>query len=132
MNNTLKILLVEDCPSNVLIIELYLQDEPVEIHVAKNGQVGVDMFKSERYELVLMDIMMPVMDGLDATRLMREYERENGLVPVPIVAVTAHASQENRSRAAEVGCSGFLCKPVRKSTLMEVVSEADNRRSLPN
>lgn len=132
MNDTLRILVVEDCPSNVLIIELYLQDAPVIIDVAENGKRGVELFRRARYDLVLMDIMMPVMDGVDATRLIREHEREQGQNPVPVVAVTAHASDENRERALNAGCTGFLSKPVRKQTLMEVVSEADSLRRLPN
>ena len=71
--------------------------------MAENGQEAVEKFKEDDYDVVLMDIQMPVLDGYGATKAIREYERENNLSPTPIIAVTAHAFQENEDLAYEAG-----------------------------
>jgi len=119
--NTLKILLAEDCENNVLLVQLYLKKFPYSIDVAENGHEAFKMFQDKEYDVVLMDIEMPVTDGYKATKLMRDFEKENSRVKTPIVAVTAHALPENEDRAYEVGCDFFLTKPVRKADLISTV-----------
>lgn len=119
----LRILLVEDSEDNVLVMQLYLKKYPYRLDVAENGQVGVDMFKAAQYDLVLMDIQMPVMDGYEATREIRRYESAQGKTKAPIIAVTAHASEENHRMVLEAGCDDFITKPVPKAKLLEAIQK---------
>ncbi|MBU1612335.1 MAG: response regulator [Proteobacteria bacterium] len=120
-SETLRILLVEDSEDNVLVMQLYLKKFPYRLDVAENGQVGVDMFKQAKYDLVLMDIQMPIMDGYEATREIRRFEGEQGRSKAPIIAVTAHASEENHRMVLEAGCDDFITKPVPKAKLLEAI-----------
>ena len=117
----INILLVEDCESNVLLIELYLKDFPCVLDVADNGLVGLEKFMETRYDVVLMDIQMPVMDGYESTRRMREVERGDGRGRTPVIAITAHAFTENREKVLAAGCDRFMTKPVSKADLLGVI-----------
>jgi CheY-like chemotaxis protein len=88
---------------------------------AENGQAAADKVMSGRYDLVLMDVQMPVMDGYTATRTIRSWERETNSTPVPIIALTAHALAEESDNAREAGCTAHLTKPVRKLTLLSAI-----------
>ncbi len=118
----LQILMAEDHAANRRVVELFLMDSPVLLEMAVNGEEAVRMYKTGDYDLVLMDIEMPLLDGYEATRRIRSWEEEHGLDPVPIVALTAHALQEHRLRSKEAGCSGFLTKPIKKKVLYEAIS----------
>ncbi len=117
----LHILLVEDSEDNILVMQLYLKKHPYQIDVAKNGLIGLEMFKKAHYDLVLMDIQMPVMDGYEATRKIRCFEAEQGSDKTHIIAVTAHASEENHRLVLEAGCDDFITKPVPRATLLEAI-----------
>lgn len=117
----LRILLVEDNPDNRLLVRAYLKKLPYEIDEAENGQAAVEKFKSRDYDLVLMDIQMPVLDGHRATEAIREWERHAGRPPKPVIALTAHAIKEEIDRCMAAGCSAHLSKPVKKSTLLEAI-----------
>lgn len=119
-----KILLVEDSADNVLVMQLYLKKFPYRLDVADNGEDGVRLFRETGYNLVLMDIQMPVMDGYEATKAMRTIETEQGRDRTPIYAVTAHASEENRIKVLEAGCDDFITKPVPKAKFLEAVQSA--------
>ena len=81
------------------------------------------MFKSKPYDLVLMDVQMPIMDGHTATREIRAYETEQGTAAIPVIALTAHAIKEDMERSIEAGCSAHLTKPIKKQTLLTALSE---------
>lgn len=117
----LKILLAEDCENNVLLVQLYLKKLPYSIDVAENGDIAVEKFMQDDYDVVLMDIEMPFTDGYEATGRIRTYEKNKSLSKTPIIAVTAHALPENEERAYDVGCDYFLTKPVRKTDLIDIV-----------
>ncbi|TIH12971.1 response regulator [Marinifilum sp. JC120] len=119
----LNILLAEDCENNVLLVQLYLKKLPYSIDVAENGSEAFELFQRKVYDVVLMDIEMPVTDGYEATTLIRGFEQENSREKTPIVAVTAHALPENEDKAYEVGCDYFLTKPVRKADLISTVQK---------
>ena len=85
------------------------------------GLKAVDMFRASPYDLVLMDIQMPVMDGRQATRTIRAFEQESGREPVPILALTAHAIREEVEQCLEAGCTAHLTKPIRKAVLLEAI-----------
>jgi CheY-like chemotaxis protein len=81
------------------------------------------MFRNGNYDLVLMDLQMPVMDGLTATAMIRKWEKESHRVTVPIIALTAHAYEERARESLAVGCSAHLTKPVRKATLLAEIQK---------
>jgi len=117
----LKILLVEDNPDNRLLIEAFLKKFPIEIDEAENGQVAVDKFKDNKYDIVLMDMQMPVMDGFTATKIIRDWEKKNNRSETPILALTAYAMKEDRDKTLEAGCSDYLTKPLKKEKLLETL-----------
>lgn len=118
---SLNILLAEDCENNVLLVQLYLKKLPYTIDVAENGEIAVEKFMQNDYDIVLMDIEMPCTDGYEATGRIRSYEKSRSMSKTPIIAVTAHALPENEDRAYAAGCDYFLTKPVKKNDLIEVV-----------
>ncbi len=118
-----KILLAEDNEDNVVLIKLFFKKAPYEIINADNGQIALDLFKEQDFDLVLMDMEMPVMNGLTATKEIRTYEKETGKTPVPILALTAHAMASHQRESFDAGCDGHLTKPIKKTTLIEKVEE---------
>ncbi|MGB4068520.1 MAG: response regulator [Nitrospira sp.] len=117
----LRVLLVEDSPDNQLLVRAYLTPTDYFLDVAEHGAIALDRFKSVHYDVILMDVQMPVMDGYAATRAIRSWERDHDLPPTPIIALTALALKEEGARIFEAGCNTHLTKPVKKSTLLEVL-----------
>ncbi len=121
----LNILLVEDNVANRKLIEHYLKKTPHRMDTAENGRIALDKVTGNvsGYDLVLMDMEMPVMDGLTATRKIREWESGQGNGRTTIVALTAHAMVEFKEKGMEAGCDGYLTKPIKKKVLLEVIKE---------
>lgn len=117
----LSILLADDAKDNVMLILAYLQQTPHRIEVADNGAEAVEMFKQNHYDLVLMDVQMPVMDGYTATGLIRQWEQKRNVAPVPIIALTANALKEDEQRSLDAGCNGHLTKPIRKGIFLAAI-----------
>lgn len=101
-----KILIAEDVDSNFILLKNMLGDNYILLW-AKDGYEAVEMYKRDEPDLILMDIKMPRMDGLEATRIIRSYSKE-----IPIIALTAYAFEADKERALEVGCNDFVTKPV--------------------
>ena len=120
-SENLKILLVDDAPDNVLLVKAYLSLTSYEVDVAENGAIAVEMFKRKAYDLVLMDIQMPVMDGHTATRQMREWEREQGCRTGVILALTAHSLEMDRQKSLAAGCNAHLTKPIKMDVLLDAI-----------
>ena len=120
---SLRILLAEDSQDNVLLIEAYLKASGYTADVARNGQIALEKFISGKYDVVLMDVQMPIMDGYSAARRIRQWETENGATPVPILALTAHALPEEVRKSFDAGCTAHLTKPIRKATLLAAIEE---------
>jgi PAS domain S-box-containing protein len=120
----LKILLADDSPDNRLLVQAYFKKMPYTIDEAENGAMAVEMFKGCAYDLVLMDIEMPIMDGYSATRAIRAIENETGRGHVPILALTASVLTEALGKALEAGCDAHIAKPVKKATLLAAVHKA--------
>ena len=116
--NGLKVLLIEDSPENQILITTYLRKEGAQIKAASNGAQGVHIALNENFDLVLMDIQMPVLDGYEATKKLRQSH-----YPKPIIALTAHAMKEERDRCLKSGFTEYLTKPVQKNLLYEVLSK---------
>ncbi|MBG0791355.1 MAG: response regulator [Desulfovibrionaceae bacterium] len=119
----ISILIAEDSLSNQDLLALYFRKTACVLDFADNGSQAVEKFKSNRYDMVLMDIFMPVMDGLDATREIRAFEQQDDRDATPVVAVTASAFEEDRQQAIDAGCTGFLTKPIRKADIFGCVAE---------
>ena len=111
------VLVAEDVDSNFLLLKTLL-GKRCNLLWAKNGEDAVNQFKEHQPDLILMDIKMPHMDGLEATRLIRSYSKE-----VPIVALTAFAFEPDKDRAIEAGCDDFLTKPVSQNALEKVLDK---------
>jgi len=118
-----KILLVEDMPDNRLLIKAYLKRSPYQLDEAENGEEAVARFKQNAYDLVLMDVQMPVMDGHTATREIRSWEQQQQHRGVPIIALTAHAVKEDMDKSLAAGCNDHLTKPIKKATLLQVLEQ---------
>jgi PAS domain S-box-containing protein len=121
MDRRPRVLLAEDAEANILLIQAYLTQEPVDLDVVENGRLAVERFKTNNYDLVFMDVQMPEMDGHTATREIRRWEKECGLPPKPIIALTAHALQEEVEKSIEAGCTAHLTKPVRRKTILDAL-----------
>lgn len=124
----LRILLVEDNEDNQLLIQAFLKKTPFTVHAARNGLEAFELFKSGTYDLILMDIEMPVMDGYQATRLIRKHEQKVGMKPTPIIALTAHAFRADEERSLAAGCSAHLSKPIEKTKLINVIDKYTTNR----
>ena len=90
---------------------------------AENVGEAIVQIRKKRYDLVLMDVQMPVMDGHTATREIRSWEAAQGADAVPVVALTAHAIKEDTERSLATGCTAHLTKPIKKQTLLNALSE---------
>lgn len=125
----LRVLMAEDSEDNVYLVRCYLQGSGIVLDEASNGKAAVEKFVSGRYDLVLMDIQMPVQDGYSATRAIRNWEKEHGAPPTPILALTANALKGDSEKSLEAGCNAHLTKPVEKATLLEAVYAQAGKRS---
>ncbi len=117
-----RILLVDDNEDNRNLLYLYLRNTPFTLETAENGAEAVTMFKRSPFDMVFMDIEMPVMDGYEATQKLRQWEKEQHLETTPIIALTAHAFVRFRKKCMEAGCSDYLTKPIRRATLIHTIS----------
>jgi signal transduction histidine kinase len=116
-----KVLLVEDNPVNVMVASVTLRNSGCEVALAANGKIGVEMAISGKYDCILMDVRMPVMDGLEATRQIREIEKTTGH-HVPIIALTASALTDDRNECFEAGMDDYLGKPFNLDSLKNTLS----------
>jgi CheY-like chemotaxis protein len=116
----MRILVADDAVVNLRLIQSYLKDSPYAVDAAPNGLAALEKFQSGSYDLVLMDIHMPVMDGYTATRI-RAWELENQKRPTPVLALTANAFEEERQASLAAGCDAHLVKPIRKAELLEAI-----------
>ncbi|MTI94634.1 MAG: PAS domain S-box protein [Firmicutes bacterium] len=118
-----RLLLVDDSPDNLLLMQRFLQDADLIVDVGEDGVQAVDMFKKNKYDLVLMDIQMPNMDGLEATATIRQWEATHDMQPTPVIALTAYAFQEDIDKCLAAGCDAHLAKPVKKDKLLKFIAD---------
>lgn len=120
--DVVRVLLAEDLQLNQLVVVKMLHILGCHVDVADNGLEAVERFGSADYDLILMDCQMPSMDGLEATRRIRQLELEQGHEhPVVIVACTANVLESDRERCLEAGMDDFLCKPISLKVLHDAV-----------
>jgi len=113
-----KVLVVEDVLDNQMLTKLYLARKGMKVQFANNGLEGVEKAMGEHYDLILMDMQMPVMDGYTATRELREKGYRK-----PIIALTAHAMKEDREKCLQAGCDDYLTKPLDSGVLYDAISK---------
>jgi len=120
----LRILLADDSPDNRFLIERFLSKTVHSLDQAEDGQQALDKVTSGHYDLVLLDMDMPVKNGFEAVAELRAWEREEraGRDPIPVLALTAYALDDHRQRALDAGCTEHLTKPISKARLLEVVA----------
>ena len=127
----LHILLAEDNRVNQLVVVKMLERDGHTVQLVQDGALAVEASAQSRFDLILMDIHMPVLDGLRATQLIRERERRTKTF-VPIIALSAGVLQEERSRCSEVGMNGFLAKPLRRQDLRVMIARLSGPPSKAN
>lgn len=138
LDRPLSILLADDSADNRLLIAAYLKKSRYVLDEVEDGQAALDRFMTRAYDVVLMDIQMPILDGYNAVRMIREWETANKRQRTPIIALTASALENDVRRAHQIGCDLHVSKPVKKSTLLEAIanvvenSERDNAVAKPN
>jgi CheY-like chemotaxis protein len=118
-----RLLVAEDSPDNRLLVRAYLKGRPYQLTFEEDGKAAVDRLTTTDFDLILMDVRMPVMDGLDATRAIRAIERERGTAPIPIIALTANAGLEDIERSRKAGCNAHLSKPISKLELLGAIEK---------
>ena len=129
----LRILLVDDSDDNRSLILAYLKNTQSQIEIAENGLIATQMFQQNRYDVILMDVEMPVMDGYEATREIRKIEAITGAAPTPVFALTAHAFADMAVQGYAAGFTALLTKPIRKVTLLEAIAgQSTPRESEPD
>ena len=119
----LKILLVDDNVENRYIVKKYLAKYDFEIREAVDGIHAIECFKKEKFDITFMDINMPKMDGLTATREIRAWEKQNGLNNALIIALSANAFTKEFSKAKDAGCDDYLTKPISRSKLITMIKK---------
>ena len=129
----LKILIVEDNIIIQKVATLNLNKMGHKVRVASNGIEAVDMFKNEAFDMILMDIQMPEMDGVEATTIIRQWERNNNTKnPIPIVAMTANSLQSDKEHFKSVGMNDYLGKPFNNAELAHVVERISRKLKRKN
>ena len=124
IQNPLTILLVEDDKVNQLVVSSILKKSGHEIEIANNGVEALELLDSKLYDAIIMDIQMPIMDGIETTRLIRE--NEGTLRHTPIIALTAFALQGDRERFLSKGMDEYISKPIVRSQLLEALDRVSN------
>ncbi|MDQ6700607.1 MAG: response regulator [Acidobacteriota bacterium] len=127
-----RILVADDSEDNLFLIRSYLKGAEYALDAVENGEEAVRKFTTGHYDLVLMDMQMPIMDGYTATRQIREWEREHRAEPTPILSLTAYALKEEYEKSMKAGCTAHLTKPIRQQTLLTAIREhASRKRETP-
>jgi CheY-like chemotaxis protein len=124
----LRVLVVEDNPVNQRLASRLLEKRGHRVTVTANGREAVESVEKQTFDLILMDVQMPEMDGFEATAVIRNREKHNG-GHVPIIALTAHAMKGDRERCLAEGMDGYLTKPIRSQELDEVLETYLARRA---
>ena len=120
----LKILLAEDKIQNQMLVVALLEQWGHEIDLARDGREAVESCRRNSYDVVLMDVQMPRMGGVEATEAIRRLEQENSSRHTPIIAVTAHAMKGDRERCLDAGMDDYVTKPIRRQELFDAIERS--------
>jgi PAS domain S-box-containing protein len=127
----MRVLLAEDHPTNRRVVELILGAAGVDLTSVENGAEAVDMAARSHFDLILMDMQMPVMDGLTAIRAIRRREARTGVAPTPIYTLTANAMPEHAQASEAAGADGHITTPITADGLLRVVEQVWNEKTVP-
>jgi signal transduction histidine kinase/CheY-like chemotaxis protein len=119
-----RVLLAEDHPTNQKVVQLVLDSVGIDPVIVENGALALEVLRAERFDVVLMDMQMPELDGLSATTRLRAWEREQGLPRTPVIMLTANALDEHMKASFEAGADQHLSKPIRADALIEAIIHA--------
>jgi CheY-like chemotaxis protein len=125
----LSVLLAEDNPVNQRVAMRLLEKRGHRVTLATSGREALGFFECQRFDLILMDVQMPDMDGIEATTLIRQHEKQTGGY-TPIVALTAHTMKGDRERCLEVGMDGYIHKPIDAARFLELAEAAASAHSV--
>ncbi|MHB1123967.1 MAG: response regulator [Ramlibacter sp.] len=125
---TAQILVVEDTPANMKLITMLLRKAGHQVLQASNAEEAIALTRAQRPDLVLMDIQLPGMDGLAATRILKQDESTRG---IPVVALTALAMRGDRQRMIAAGCDGYIAKPIQYRSFLDEVNRLLRERTAP-
>ncbi|WP_162178298.1 response regulator [Parvularcula oceani] len=128
VGNRLRVLVAEDNKVNQMIVENFIDRDRYALTFAEDGLQACEAFKTASFDLVLMDVSMPHLDGLKATKRLRAYEEANGIERTPIIALTAHAIGGQREECLAAGMDDFLTKPIRRDVLTETLTAWSGRK----
>ncbi|MCR9142955.1 MAG: ATP-binding protein [bacterium] len=117
----LSILVAEDNHDNQALLSAFLQKHPVQIDFAEDGEIAIEKYASGQYDLILMDMQMPRVDGYAATRSIRKLEEQSGRERIPIIALTAHAMPDEIRQMMAAGCDAHLAKPLQRRLLIQAL-----------
>jgi signal transduction histidine kinase/HPt (histidine-containing phosphotransfer) domain-containing protein len=126
----LRVLLAEDTPANQKLVVYVLTDRGHEVEVALNGQEALELARGKPFDVILMDVQMPVMDGFQCTAAIRAWERGSGH-RMPIVAMTAHAMKGDAERCMAAGMDAYVSKPIQAGRLIDLVESVAGRSGPP-
>ncbi|MFI5298131.1 MAG: ATP-binding protein [Polyangiales bacterium] len=124
----LRVLLVDDSADSCLLVRSYVARTEISLDTVESGVEALQRIEMDRYDVVLMDMNMPAVDGYETTARVRDWERERGAPPVPIVALTADALRDSVRRSFQVGCTAHVSKPVSKLDLLSAIRAASTGR----
>jgi CheY-like chemotaxis protein len=127
LTRPLHVLCVEDHPVNRKVVEYMMEVAGVRLTMVENGALAVEAFTSQAFDAVLMDMQMPVMDGLAATRAIREFEASSGHAPTPVIMVTAHGLPEHVAASRAAGADRHVTRPVSPTDLLSLIMELVQR-----
>jgi two-component system sensor histidine kinase/response regulator len=126
-NPNLRVLVAEDNPTNLKVAQLILKPFVSSFDSAENGLIAFEKFRANQYDVIFMDIQMPIMNGYEAVKSIRDYEAENGLTPVKIVAMTANAMKEDVEQCLASGMNEYLSKPFRRDDMFKIIEKLNLR-----
>jgi two-component system cell cycle response regulator DivK len=120
MKNRKRVLVVEDNEDNMYLIKFILENNDLEVILAVTGLDGFEKTRTEKPDIVLMDIQLPDINGLEVTRMIRQ---EESCKSIPVVAISSYAMTGDKQRALDAGCSGYVEKPIDPETIMNIIFE---------
>lgn len=127
----LRVLAADDVPQNLELVKLILEKNGHKVTTCLNGKEAIKLFTLNKYDAVLMDLHMPEVDGLRATRAIRKFEHDNNLSSTPIIALSASVMAEDKSATRKVGMNGFVTKPLDEKSLLNGIKQALNFEKKP-
>ena len=127
ISKSAKILVAEDNEANQFLIKAISRGTDWEIIVVDDGEQAIEEYRKQSFDLVLMDVQMPILNGYEATKIIREIEKEKGIY-TPIVALTAYAMKSDKDQCIEAGMDDYISKPFKRQEFLDMVNNKLNRR----